>query len=64
MLSLGLGRNKKTVGVDLGSGYVKVAVMDHGKEIPQIEKIAMCPIEGHAIVDGEIVEPGLVVEGR
>ncbi len=62
MLSLGHGRKKKTVGVDLGSGYIKVAVMDHGKEIPQIEKIAMRPIEGDAIVDGEIVEPGLVVD--
>jgi len=62
MLSLGRGRKKKTVGVDLGSGYVKVAVIDHGKEFPQIEQLAMRPIDGAAIVDGDIVEPGLVVE--
>jgi len=62
MLSLGRGRKKKTVGVDLGSGYIKVAVIDHGKEFPQIEQLAMRPIDAEAIVDGDIVEPGLVVE--
>ncbi len=62
MLSFGLGRKKKTVGVDLGSGYIKVAVIDHGKDLPQMEQLAVRPIEGEAIVDGDIVEPGFVVE--
>ena len=62
MPSFGLGRRKKTVGVDLGSGFIKVAVIDHAKDVPQIEQLAMRPIEGEAILDGEIVEPGLVVE--
>jgi len=62
MLPFGLGRKKTTVGLDVGSGYLKAAVIDHSKDEPQLEKVAVCPLEGDAIVDGDIVDPGLVAD--
>lgn len=62
MLPFGFGRRKTTVGLDVGSGYLKAAVIDHAKDTPQLEKIAVSPIEGDAIVDGDIVDPGLVAD--
>ncbi|MFQ5679768.1 MAG: type IV pilus biogenesis protein PilM [Gemmatimonadota bacterium] len=62
MLPFGLGRRKKTVGLDVGSGYIKVAVVDHSKDLPQLEKVAVSPVEGDAIVDGDVVDPGLVAD--
>ncbi|MDX1394845.1 MAG: type IV pilus assembly protein PilM [Gemmatimonadota bacterium] len=62
MRPFGFGRKKTTVGLDVGSGYIKAAVIDHSKDAPQLEKIAVSPLEGDAIVDGDIVDPGLVAD--
>ena len=44
------------------SGFIKASVIDHSKDIPQLEKVVVSPIEGDAIVDGDIVDPGLVAD--
>ncbi len=62
MSLFGLGRRKSSVGLDIGSGYVKAAVLDHSKDVPQLERVAISPIEGDAIVDGDVVDPGLVAD--
>lgn len=62
MLPFGLGRKRKTVGLDIGSGFIKVAVVDHSKDLPQLERVAVSPVEGDAIVEGDVVDPGLVAD--
>lgn len=62
MSLFGFGRKRKTVGLDIGSGLIKVAVIDHGKDLPQLERVAISPVEGDAIVEGDIVDPGLVAD--
>lgn len=54
------GRKKTTVGLDIGSGLVKVAVIDHTKDEPELTKVAIVPLLADAIVDGEIMDPGIV----
>ncbi len=60
MALLGLGRGKRTVGLDIGSGYVKLVVMDHGKGRPRIVRAAATPLVPDAIVEGEVMDPTLV----
>ena len=55
-----LGRKKRTVGLDIGSGYIKVVVIDHGKGRPKIVKAAATPLVADAIVEGEVMDPTLV----
>jgi type IV pilus assembly protein PilM len=54
------GRKKTTVGLDIGSGLIKVAVIDHSKAEPELIKVAITPLLADAIVDGEIMDPGIV----
>src|SRR5688500_16041451 len=54
------GRKKTTVGIDIGSGLVKVAVVDHSKSAPELVKVAITPLPDDAIVDGEVMDPHLV----
>lgn len=54
------GRKKTTVGLDIGSGLVKVAVIDHGRGEPELVKVAITPLLADAIVEGEIMDPGIV----
>lgn len=54
------GRKRTTVGLDIGSGLVKVAVMDHGKGAPELVKVAVAPLLPDAIVEGEVMDPRLV----
>ncbi len=54
------GRKKTTVGIDIGSGLVKVAVIDHSKSAPELVKVAITPLPDDAIVDGEVMDPHLV----
>ncbi len=54
------GRKKTTVGLDIGSGLVKVAVIDHSKGQPELVKVAIMPLLADAIVEGEIMDPAIV----
>ncbi len=54
------GRKKTTVGLDIGSGLIKVAVIDHSKSQPELVRVAVAPLLQDAIVEGEIMDPGIV----
>ena len=56
------GRNKTTVGLDIGSGLIKVAVIEHGRNEPELAKVVITPLLGDAIVEGEVMDPGLVTD--
>ena len=56
------GRKKTTVGLDIGSGLIKVAVIDHSKPAPELTKVAVQPLQQDAIVEGEVMDPGVVAE--
>jgi type IV pilus assembly protein PilM len=59
---MGLFGKKTTVGLDIGSGLIKVAVIDHGKKVPELTKVAITPLLSDAIVEGEIMDPEIVAE--
>jgi type IV pilus assembly protein PilM len=54
------GRKKTTVGLDVGSGLIKIAVIDHGKGLPELTKVAITKLQPDAIVEGEVMDPGIV----
>jgi len=56
------GRSKVTAGLDIGSGCVKLVVVDHSRGDPEITKIATFPLVPDAIVEGEVMDPVLVAE--
>ena len=56
------GRRKTTIGLDVGSGLIKIAVIDHGKTEPELTKVAIEPLLSDAIVEGEVMDPGVVSE--
>ncbi len=53
-------RKKTTVGLDIGSGLIKVVVMDHARGVPELVKVAVAPLVPDAIVEGEVMDPRLV----
>jgi type IV pilus assembly protein PilM len=55
-------RSRQTIGLDIGSGYVKAAVVDHSGDEPRLLRIASLPLVADAIVEGEIMDPPLVVD--
>lgn len=54
------GRGRTVAGLDIGSGFVKLALVDHGGDRPEIHGVAIRPTPRGAVVDGEVVEPGRV----
>jgi len=56
------GRKKTTIGLDIGSGLIKVVVIEHGKGEPELAKVSITPLLADAIVEGEIMDPGIVSE--
>jgi type IV pilus assembly protein PilM len=54
------GRNKTTVGLDIGSGLIKVVVIDHARGVPELVKVSVAPLLPDAIVEGEVMDPRLV----
>jgi type IV pilus assembly protein PilM len=57
-----LGRKKTTVGLDIGSSHVKVAVIDHARGEPELLRASIVPLSPDAIVEGEVMDPALVGE--
>ena len=56
------GRKKTTVGLDIGSGLIKVAVIDHSKREPELVRVTITPLLADAIVEGEVMDPGIVAD--
>jgi type IV pilus assembly protein PilM len=55
-------RTRTSVGLDIGSGQIKLAVVSHGSGEPVLSKVAMTPLADDAIVEGEVMDPGIVAE--
>ena len=56
-------RGRKTVlGLDIGAGFGKVAVVDYRGGAPRLAKIAVTSLEDGSVPDGEIVQPDRVAE--
>ena len=55
-------RNKTTVGLDIGSGLIKMVVISHGTGEPILSKVGMRAVVDDAIVEGEVMDPGIVAE--
>lgn len=53
-------RTRTSVGLDIGSGQIKLAVISHGSGEPVLSKVAMVPLADDAIVEGEVMDPGMV----
>ena len=56
------GRKKTTIGLDIGSGLIKIAVVDHGRGDPELTKVVITPLLADAIVEGEVMDPGIVTD--
>ena len=56
------GPNRATVGLDIGTGFVKLAEVSQGGDRPELRRLEMRPMPEGAIVNGEVLEPGLVVD--
>src|SRR3989454_10717174 len=57
-----LGGKKTSVGLDIGSGIIKLVVIDHGGSEPELVKVATTEVAADAIVEGEVMDPGIVAE--
>ena len=56
------GRKKTTIGLDVGSGLIKVAVVEHGSGEPELTRVIITPLLADAIVEGEVMDPGIVTD--
>ncbi|MBI4546031.1 MAG: type IV pilus assembly protein PilM [Gemmatimonadetes bacterium] len=55
-------RTRLSAGLDIGSGIVKLVVVDHSKPEPEIVQLTTTPQVPDAIVEGEIMDPVLVAD--
>jgi type IV pilus assembly protein PilM len=56
------GRNRMSAGLDIGSGFIKLVVVDHSGDEPEVVRLTTSPLVPDAIVEGEIMDPVLVTE--
>jgi type IV pilus assembly protein PilM len=56
------GRKRTTVGLDIGSGLIKLVAIQHGSGEPVLTKVAFTSVVDDAIVEGEVMDPGIVAE--
>jgi len=57
-------RRKTSAGLDVGSGFVKLVVVDHAGDLPEVVGVSVRPVPEGAIVDGEVVDRKPVEIGR
>jgi len=55
-------RKKTTVALDIGSGLIKLVAVQHGGGDPVLTKVAYTTVVDDAIVEGEIMDPGIVAD--
>ncbi|MEE8135499.1 MAG: type IV pilus assembly protein PilM [Gemmatimonadales bacterium] len=60
MALFGLGGSKSTVALDVGSGLIKLVEVDHSRDEPVLTRVAITPVLADAIIEGEIMDPGVV----
>jgi type IV pilus assembly protein PilM len=56
-------KSKSSVGLDIGSSLIKVVEVDHSGDEPVMTKYGIIKLPPEAIVEGELMDQGLVVEG-
>lgn len=56
------GRKRTTVALDIGSGLIKLVVIDHASGEPVLTKVAFTSVVDGAIVEGEVMDPGIVAD--
>jgi type IV pilus assembly protein PilM len=56
-------KGKSSVGLDVGSSLIKMVEIDHSKEEPVLVRYGIVKIPPEAIVEGEIMDRSLVIEG-
>jgi type IV pilus assembly protein PilM len=56
------GRNATTVGLDIGSGLIKLVAISHASGGPVLTKVAFTSVVNDAIVEGEVMDPGIVAD--
>src|SRR5437868_3883411 len=55
-------RSRTSVGLDIGSGYIKVVMINHSSGQPVLEKVALSRVPDDAIVEGEVMDPSVVAD--
>ena len=53
---------KQTVGLDIGSGLIKMVSISHRSGEPELTKVAFTSVVDDAIVEGEVVDTGIVTD--
>jgi type IV pilus assembly protein PilM len=56
-------RKRSTVGLDIGSSLIKIVEIDHSGAMPRIVHFGMAKLLPEAIVEGEIMDRNLVIDG-
>jgi type IV pilus assembly protein PilM len=56
------GRKRTTVGLDIGSGLIKLVAISHGSGEPVLTKVALTSVVDDAIVEGEVMDTGIVAD--
>lgn len=62
MRGFGLRRRKAIVGVDIGSGFIKAAVIEHGENGPRLAALATAPNEADTVRGATTREPERVAD--
>jgi type IV pilus assembly protein PilM len=56
-------KSKSSVGLDIGSSMIKIVELDHSNEFPVLTNYGITKLPPEAIVEGEIMDRSLVIEG-
>ncbi len=56
-------KSKTSVGLDIGSSLIKVVEVDHSRDEPTLVRYGIVKLPPEAIVEGEIMDQSLVVQG-